>query len=67
MAIVIFVLILAVIGCCSWFLSRATYRAQVKNNYKNPYLTSTIVFILSFAILAAGVFFLIISNINFTR
>ena len=63
----ILILVLFIIGLCSWFISRAVYKSQVKNNYKNPGLTAGIVFILSFAIIAAAIFFLIINNIRISR
>jgi hypothetical protein len=59
--------ILLIIAACSWFVSRAVYRSQVKNNYKTPMLAATLVFILCFALLCAGVFLLFINNINMSR
>jgi magnesium-transporting ATPase (P-type) len=61
------ILILLVIGLCSWFISRSVYKSQLRNNYKNPTLTAGIVFILTFAIIAAAIFFLIINNIRISR
>ncbi|MDZ4794497.1 MAG: hypothetical protein SGI83_09490 [Bacteroidota bacterium] len=43
------------------------YKSQVRNNYKNPGVTATIVFILSFAIISAAIFFLVINNIRIER
>ena len=63
----IVLLILLIIGVCSYFISRAVYKSQIKNNYKNPGVTGVIVFILTFAILAAAIFFLIINNIMISR
>lgn len=63
----IVILILLIIGLCSFFIARSAYKSQVKNNYKNPNVTAVIVFILSFAIIAAAVFFLVINNIRIER
>ncbi len=63
----IILLILLIIGLCSWFIARAVYKSQVRNNYKNPGVTAVIVFILTFAIIAAAIFFLIINNIMISR
>lgn len=63
----ILLLILLIVGVCSWFISLAVYKSQVRNKYKNPGVTATIVFILSLAILSAAIFFLVINNIMIGR
>ena len=63
----IVILILFIVGLCSYFIARAVYKSQVNNNYKAPGVTATIVFIFSFAIIAAAIFFLIINNIRIER
>lgn len=63
----ILILLLLVIGLCAWFISRSVYKKQVKNDYKNPGVTAVIVFILTFSILAVGIFLLIAFNIRIER
>ncbi len=63
----ILLLMLLIIGLCSYFISRVVYKSQVKNNYKSPMAATVIVFILVFAILSAVIFFLIINNIMISR
>lgn len=63
----ILILLLLVIGLCAWFISRAVYKKQVRNDYKNPGVTAVIVFILTFSILAVGIFLLIAFNIRIER
>jgi hypothetical protein len=59
--------ILLIIGLVSFFISRAVYKRQVKNNYKNPGTAAVIVFILTFAIITGAVFLLIVNNIRIER
>ena len=61
------ILIVLITGLCSFFISRAVYKKQVKNDYKNPMMTAVIVFIISLAILLAAIFLLILSNLRFER
>jgi hypothetical protein len=61
------VFILLVIGLCSFFISRAVYKSQVRNKYKNPGVAAVIVFILTFAIITGAVFLLVINNIRIER
>lgn len=63
----ILLLILLIIGLCSYFIARMVYKSQVKNNYKAPGVTAAIVFILSFAIIASAILFLVINNIRIER
>jgi cell division protein FtsX len=65
MLLLILIVLIAVL--CSFFISRTVYKKQVKNNYKNPGMTGAIVFVLTLAILLAGIFLLIINNINLER
>ena len=67
MLIPLLILIILITGLCSFFISRAVYRKQVKNDFKNPRMTSVIVFILTLAIFLAGIFLLIINNIRLER
>ena len=59
--------ILLIVGLCSFFIARAVYNSQIRNQYKNPGVTATIVFILSFTIIGAAILFLIFNNIMFKR
>ena len=61
------ILIILVILAASFFIAQAVYKAQVRNSYKSPLLTASIVFVLSLAILSAAIFFLIINNIRIER
>ncbi len=63
----VLILIILIIGLCSWFISRAAYKVQVKNNYKSPMLTASLIFLLSFAVLAGGIFFIFVNMLNFSR
>ncbi len=65
MAVVILIVLITVL--CSYYISRAVYKRQVKNDFKNPGVTAVIVFILSLAIFLGGIFLLIISNMRFER
>jgi uncharacterized membrane protein YhhN len=63
----ILALMLLIIGLCSFFISRIVYRKQVKSNYKNPAIAASIVFVLTFAVISAAIFFLIVNNIRIER
>jgi cell division protein FtsX len=67
MLIPLLIFIVLITGLCSFFISKAVYKKQVKNDYKNPVLTAVIVFILTLAIFLAGIFLLIINNIRLER
>lgn len=60
-------IIVIIIGLISYFISRAVYVRQVKNNYKTPMLTASLIFLLSFAVMAGGIFLLLVSTLNFSR
>jgi hypothetical protein len=59
--------ILLIIGIVSYFIGRAVYKSQVRNKYKHPGAAAVLVFILTFAVITAAVFFLIVSNIRMER
>ncbi len=63
----ILIVIFLIIGLCSFFIARAVYKSQVKNDYKAPGVTATIVFILSFAIITTAILFLVVNNIRIER
>jgi hypothetical protein len=63
----VFVVIFLIITAISWFISRVVYVKQVKNEYKNPMLAATLVFLLSFVILAGGLFLLFVSAFSWGR
>jgi hypothetical protein len=63
----VLVFVIAIIAAISWFISRAVYLRQVKNAYKTPMVTATLIFILSFVVLAGGVILLLVSTLNFSR
>jgi hypothetical protein len=63
----VLIIIIAIIALVSWLISRAVYLRQVKNNYKSPMVTASIIFVISFAVLAGGIFLLLVSTLNFSR
>jgi cell division protein FtsX len=61
------ILIVLVTALCSFFISRAVYKKQVKNNYKNPAINAVLVFIITLAIFLGGIFLIVINNVRFER
>jgi len=61
------ILIVLVTALCSYFISRAVYKKQVKNNYKNPAINAVLVFIITLAIFLGGIFLIVINNVRFER
>jgi cell division protein FtsX len=59
--------IILITAFCSFLISRAVYKKQVKNNYKNPAMTAVIIFILTLALFLGAIFLLLINNIRFER
>jgi predicted PurR-regulated permease PerM len=67
MAVVIIIILLFIIGICSYFISRQVHKSLQKNNARNPGVVTAIVFVLSFALILAAIFFLVINNIRIER
>ena len=60
-------LVLLLIGVSSWFIASRIYKALMKSNNSYAMLWSVLSFFFSFAIIAGGVFYLIISNVRLER
>jgi phosphate starvation-inducible membrane PsiE len=60
-------LVLLLIGVSSWFIASRIYKGLKKSNNSYATLWGVLSFFFSFAIITAGVFFLIINNIRIER
>jgi len=67
MEIFLTVIILAVAGFASYFISSRLHRKLVKSSNKYPMLFSVLTFAGSFLIILAAILFIIIYNMSFER
>lgn len=67
MFILILFAVLGLIGFSSWFIANKIYKGLQKGNNSYAALWGVLSFVLCFALLAAGIFFLIISNVMIGR
>ena len=67
MEVLILLIVLALVIASAYFISDRVYKALRRNNNGNATLLSVLVFIVAFAVLAAGAILLVLSSIRIER